>query len=436
MASTVLPFAVPFSVTGLPTGDSSAASASMIALTAAVHGASDCFNWVYPYGGVVQLANALPVATPTIPGNDNGDFFFSIEITAEKSAPAVQVSIQSTTAMDLDVVNNGANPTSVTFNGETYNVVGSIETTISFNGVTAWSVALPLTLLASVPTVVLSSIALKAFLVPILGKIYAGLRTALQTEVEDGMSEAAIDAAADAAADVAEISEEAIEEAGVDAVLSLETGGLAMVGFVALIALQVGIELIIHPSYHQVLIYNLTPYDLNWGAPVLMHDATITMMPVTNTTGNTPSQTLPAMSESSPSKWVAPVNMASMAQFSLYSDSEMYGVKWGLSFNLFAPGTTTEMSLPAAAMWDIPLGSSNSIGVGLNVPQSNLNSWVDSEEGKHNDVQLSALVSMSDGRTVLVANSIDYLHDTHPMSPGSTDTGYIYRSVLIFQLQS
>jgi hypothetical protein len=76
------------------------------------------------------------------------------------------------------------------------------------------------------------------------------------------------------------------------------------------------------------------------------------------------------------------------------------------------------------------------IGFRLNVPPSNPYSWFDSEEGKHNDLQLHESVSTSAGSQILVANSMDYLHDTPPISPGSTDTGYIYRSVLIFQLQA
>lgn len=291
---------------------------------------------------------------------------------------------------------------------------------------------MPLMLLSSVPMAVLGKVGYKAFLKPIISKVYQGVRAALTTEVEAAMDEAALTVAAEAAAEVADIGELVLEEAAIDATLSLETGGLAMIGFVGLIAVQVGIMLVIHPSYHQLLIYNFTGYDLHWGDPELKNSATITQQPVTDTTGATPQRTLPAMTVTSPSPFIAPVNTASMAQFNVYSDSEVHGVKWGLSIHIYEPGTTKAVANPVGVMWDIPLGGQNSIGVSSGVSQSELDDWVSDQEGKHKEHSRSKSV----GAGIIAINSIDHLQGKHPMSLGSDDTGYIYRSVLVFTTQS
>ena len=427
MSTTNLPFLVPIAAMGMPLAQPSGQPVSGYdSVMNASNGHSDCEDWVLPYNSIQQLADALPSEAPVDNSTPYGDYYYKINV------GGTELSMQSNTMMKEDVVDGSTVPSTYDQDGKSYNIVGSIEHTIAFDGVSAWSVTLPMMLLSSVPMTALGTVGYKAFLKPMISQIYKGVRSALTSTVEEGMDEVAITAAADAAAEVADVSELILEEAVVDATLSLETGGLALIGFVGLIAIQVGIMLIIHPSYHQLVIYNFTPYDLNWGDPELKHDAKITMEPVTDSTGTTPANCLPAMSNESPSPFIAPVNTASMAQFNVYSDSEVYGVKWGLSFSICQPGTNNEVMDPVGAMWDIPLGGKNSIGVSSGVSQHDLSDWVSDEEGDHKEHSRSKDLAQNIG----VTNSIDHLQDKHKVQLGSDDDAYVYRSVLVFYEKS
>jgi len=425
MSTINLPFNIPISSMGLPTKTSSnQPSAGYNAILNAMEGEDACTNWVLPYGAIQQLGQALPQNTPVNAASAYGDYSFS------KNMGSYDVSIFSNTTVHDDVISGQTPPQTYTQDGDDYNIIGSIEHNIAFNGVTAWSVSLPMMLLSSVPMTVLGSVGMKAFIKPMISKVYQGVKTALTTTVEEGMEETAVMAAADTAAEAVEVSELVLTEAAVDATLSIETGGLALVGFVGLLVVQVGIMLVVHDSYHELIIYNFTDYDISWGSPELKHDAEITLEPVTDTSGDTPSQTLPAMSGATPMKYVAPVESASMAMFNVYSGSEVYGCKWGLALTITDPNNNDALIDTAGAMWDIPLGGQNSIGVDQGVTQSGLSDWVDHEEGKHNDHTRSK--SLSHGITV--TNSIDHLQGKHQMTPGSDDTAYIYRSVLVFDV--
>lgn len=428
MSTTNLPFIVPIATMGMPmaTPGPNQPISGYDSVMDASGGHSECFDWVFQYGAVQQLAEALPDNIPVDPNSEYGDYYFETEV------DDIQINMRSYTTLDEDVVNGSTTPDTYEQDGKTYNIVGSVEHTIAFSNVSGWTVTLPIMLLGSVPLTVLGKVGYSAFLKPMLSCIYKGVKQALVSDVEEGMTEAAIEAAADVAAEAADVTELVLEEAAVDASLSLETGGLALIGFVGLLAVEMGFIFLLHPSYHQLIVYNFTNYDLNWGDPDLKHDAEFTMEPVTDTSGTTMEQTLPAMSNSSPSPFIAPVNTASMAQFNLYSDSEMYGVKWGMSIKVLEPGTNNEVTDPVGVMWDIPFGGQNSIGVSTDVSQSDLSSWVSDEEGKHKEHSRSKDIGMN----ITVTNSIDHLQDKHQMQPGSDDKGYIYRSVLVFQQDS
>lgn len=287
-------------------------------------------------------------------------------------------------------------------------------------------------LINSVPMSILGKIGFKNFLSPIIKRMYRGIRKALTTELKADVKLAEIEGVAEAAAAETAISEEVIEEVAVEATLSLETGGLAMIGFVALIAVQVALRLLLHPSFHQLAVYNFTDYTLRWPPPCLLYKSEITLEPVINTTGDIPANTLPPMSLSSPSPFITPVNTAAMAEWSVYSDSQFRGVKWGFSFGLYDPSTNREVGR-VGAMWDIPLDASNSIGLQPGIPQNDLEHWIEHMEGRNKDPVVGVSLGTSNGKQIRVTNGIDYLHDQHPMSPGSKDKGYIYRSVLVFE---
>lgn len=429
MATTTYPFLFPGGVMGLPLQNSSSGPVSgKNAVMNASRGGDECFQWVYAQGLVSLLAGALPSSAPTNGSSPYGDYRFAQTFQTSKNGPEVNVLIQSTTTLQEDVVSGSTPPTTYDYNGTDYNIIGSIEQVIAYNNVSAWTITVPLMLAGSVPISALAGVAWKTLLSPAISKLYQGIKSALTTDAEDLTTDAAVEAAADTAAEVAtEVGIEVAEDATIDVL----TGGLATIGFIGLIAVQIGIDMLIHPSYHQLLIYNFTEFNVQWGAPDLEKDTIITLQPVVNTTGNVPQNTLPAVSQSSPSPWIASVETASMAQFNVYSNSEVDGAKWGLSFTLTDPTTNSPVSQPVAAMWDIPLGSSNSIGLGTNVSQGQLHDWVKDQEGKNKVTYLQQTVN-AQGKSVTVSNSIDYLHDKHPMAPGSNDTGYIYRSVLIF----
>lgn len=421
--STNLPFCVPVATMGMPMTAAAAGqpTSGLSSVMACLDGGDEVHDWVLNYTGIQQLVESLPEHIPN--QNANGDYYF------EKKVGGVHIAIQSYTVLDEEAINGQRSPSQYQQNGQTYNIVGSIEHTIAFDEVTGWSVTLPLMLVSSVPMGTLAKVGFGAFLKPLGQQLYQGIRKALSTTVEESMDDAAVAAAADVAAEAADVTELILEEAAIDASLSLETGGLAMIGFVGLIVIQVGIILVIHSSYHQLTIYNFTPYDLKWGDAALKNNAQITMQPVTDTTGTTPAQCLPAMSATSPSRFIAPVNTASMGQFNVYSDSEVHGCKWGLSFRVCEAGTDNEVMDPVGAMWDIPLAGQNSLGVASGVSQDGLSDWVGNEEGNHNDHSRSKQLS----HNITVTNTLDHLQGKHKMTLGSDDDGYIYRSVLVFQ---
>src|SRR5512140_2656216 len=419
-----LSFLAPIAVMGMPLspGPGQPPSGRPLARLAA-RGGKACFEWVFQHGAVAVLADKMPSSAPTRGDSEYGDYEFTTSVKTSEGK-TLQVTLRSSSAMLDAVVKGTAAPTTYEHNGQTYNIVGSIEHTIAFDGISAWSVTMPLMLISLVPASFLSKVAYKNFLKPIISSMYKGIRKALRTEVSKSFDAMALEAAADVAAAEATLTEEVIAEAAVDATLSLETGGLALIGVVALIALQIAAGLLFHPSYHGLLIYNFTEYALEWGPPHV-NEGKITLEPVTDTTGDTPLRTLPPMSKSSPSKFIAPVNTASMAEGNLYSDSQVHGVDWGMASTVQDPASGAALA-QIAALWNVPLDKSNAIGLARNISQGKLSDWMKDKDARHETTSQQITFPVGYSR-IVVSNSIDYLHDKHPMSPDSDDKGYIYR---------
>lgn len=106
---------------------------------------------------------------------------------------------------------------------------------------------------------VLANLAWAGLVKPLLLGFWNGVRSCLSSSLEAASVETASEAAI-AASEEAAVDGIIVE----DAVVSMSVGAAALAGFVVLAAIPIILDLLAHPSYHTLKIYNLTSYDITW----------------------------------------------------------------------------------------------------------------------------------------------------------------------------
>lgn len=258
--------------------------------------AADFYNWLNAQGDGAwsqgQDVNGNPTfVTNPMPGNT-----------------AFQLSVLPTP--NAAVVNGSQPPQGFPWEGQYYNIIGSIDAPLTYNKEPVWNISIPLGLIETVPVTMLASVVWSSVLVPIGQAVKTGLQSCLRTAPAVETSEGA-GAAADSVAEDAAFDGEVVG----DATLDLVTGGVAFVGLLVLFAIPFLIRGKSWTVYHNVQIYNLTS-SVAMVNVSLLEDTAMNFAPV-----GSPPCLLPGITYNTPPGG-HPQQMASEANYTLVSTAK------------------------------------------------------------------------------------------------------------------
>lgn len=356
----------------------------------------------------------------------NGPVYFA----EQQGSDGNMIYLTLSTVPDTDVLNGSSAPPRFTYEGQTYNIVGSITGTFSYNEEPSWYVDAPLAVVELVPIAALAKIGWSNLASPVLTGFWGGIKKCFSSGAEaDGLAEVdgvAADAAADAAVDGAEVAE--------DTTLSMVAGGLAFAGVAVLVAIPIVLDMIQHVTYQTTTLYNLTPYDIDWTLGYL-NEGVMNAAPVTGQGSTTLNPLIPAMTMSAP-PGVTPVMMASEAGFSFTSTKEYEGLGYVLSFTL-KDHESGDAVATAAAMYDVPFSGDNSLYAAFN-PTETPQELYDNNQNVNEVTELSVTWNNPDASEsdpdVCLQVTFDFLSGEHPLPNGQD--AYTYQSMCVFSVPS
>jgi len=306
------------------------------------------------------------------------------------------------------------------WNGGSYNVVGTLTTTITYNEAPVWHIEAPLGLATAYPIIQLGGVVWSSLLRPILTGFLNGVRSCFSSAASV-TSEAEAAEAAETAADEAAVEGEVVA----DAEVSLVAGPAALVGLVLLVALPFIVGALIHPSYHNLAIYNLTPYNITW--TLYLQEGAISAAPTTASGSNSYNTSIPAMSNFAP-PGITPVPVAHQASFSFASTSEVKGLGYVIGFQLTdAQGAEVQTG---AMAFDVPFWGDNSLMASFG-PIGDPSDYYSAMEGEHTQLSLGAAAATPGGVLNLTV-TYDALSGEQTMPNGQS--GYLYNSVAVFSM--
>lgn len=307
--------------------------------------------------------------------------------------------------LDQAVINGQATPGTFVYNNDAYNIVGMLTTTVAYEDQPVWYYEAPIGVISAIGASQLGDLAWSSLITPVFTSFVSSMESCVSSAI-----------AAQSQDDVAAAAEDAAEGAGIEGVevgdvtLSLAVGAASFIGFAALIALPFLLDLLLHESYHNVTVYNLTNYFLTWELfPV---EGTMTMFPVTGDGSNQQAPIPPMTSYAPPG--LTPVPVASQADFSFVSDSEITGINYTLGF-FMVDKYNVSVDVSARVEFNVPWIGENTLGLG-STPASQLAMQIGGR--------------LKNGNDVVVTATLDYLDGQHPAPNGTA--AYIYNSLVIF----
>lgn len=302
--------------------------------------------------------------------------------------------------------------------GNSYNLVGSLQTTYSSGGYGWLSTLLVGIAMGGVTpaTLALAQAAVSAAL--------RGVNTPLTSVRLGGQSEA----------DVGAMDQQATE--GVlsnDTILSLSKTYGMFLGLAGVITLTVLLEELLHYTQHTFTIYNLTNNDVTWTQQYAETGSEMTLGPIMNSgTSSAPNYVTDHVitgNHSVAPPGLEPVPAYGDAEFQFSTATEFTGL--GYCFTLAFTDSSSGEAYTATFMFDLPFAGGNSMAATFS-PVSSYESWYSQNEGANKVTQLSA--TSSDGKYKLTL-AMDLLTGTQP-GPGSLGTGYFYNSLVILESTS
>lgn len=314
-----------------------------------------------------------------------------------------------------------------TWNGQSYNMVGTITGTFSYNQQPTWYVEVPVGLADTVGIGILAKLGWSSFVSPLITSFWTGIKKALSSGSEatdlEGVEAATGDAVDAAATEGAEVG----ENVAVDVI----SGATAFCGIAILVAIPIILDIIAHPSYHTLTVYNLTPYDLRWTIGY-QNEGVMNAAPVMGSGSTTLNPLIPAESNGAP-PGLKPVDIAYEGSFSFASTSQYEGLGYVMAYTLTDP-KTNEVVATAAAMWDIPFSGQNSLYAAFN-PGTDYQSIYDNNQNV-NEVTQMAVSQAATGSASEIDLSVtfDYLSGKHATPSGQES--FTYNSVAVFSVPS
>lgn len=325
-------------------------------------------------------------------------------------------------ALDNDVVSGQSQPSQFEWQGQSYNIVGTLTMTLSFNETPLWYVEVPLGVASSIPISALAGLAWKGLLLPVLQGFWSGVKSLLAGAARI-LNGGDVEEVADAAGEEATVTDAAAE--GTEDTVSMLAGSVAFGAAAVLVAIPFIVSALSHPSYHTLKIYNLTEYDITW---TMAHqdEGAMNLAPSSGSAGQF-DFVIPAVSMLAP-PGVTPVTAAHEADFGFVATSGFKGIGYALSFSLTNPTTNAQVGT-AAVLFDIPWSGSNSLFAVVNTSIGDPASWYKENAGIHQQTQFIAGASPFN-----VTATYDFLSGEHP-APNGQNT-FTYNSVLVFSTPS
>lgn len=314
------------------------------------------------------------------------------------------------------------------FGNQTYQMAGMITGTFSYNQQPTWYVEAPVGIIDGLGIIGLfQNVFWAQFIGPLLKSFWSGIKKALSSGAEatdlDGV-EAATGAAVDAAATTG-------AEVGEETAVNVVAGATAFCGMAILVAIPIILDIIAHPSYHTLTVYNLTPYNLNWTIGY-QNEGVMNAAPVMGSGSSTLNPLIPAQTNVAP-PGLNPVEMSFEANFNFASTSQYEGLGYVMAYSLSDP-KTGDVVATAAGMWDIPFAGNNSLFATFD-PGTDYQGIYDNNQNV-NEVTQMAVSQAATGSASAIDLSItfDFLYGEHATPSGQN--AYTYNSVAVFSIPS
>lgn len=322
-----------------------------------------------------------------------------------------------------DAINGTASPTGFPWGGQTYNMAGSMTGTLSYNQQQLWTIEVPLGLAEAIPITILAKYTWAGLVQPLLTGFWNGVVSCFSGAAEASTLAEAGEAAAVAATDAAV---EAVVVEGV--AVSMTAGVGALVGLAVLIALPFVIDVILHPSFQNLMVYNLTPFDMTWSL-AFVNEGSMTMAPIISDDDTDFDYDILAMGAITPPGGGLPVNVAHEASFSFASGSLVRGLGYVMSLTLTDPSQGGQTVGSVMGMIDVPWSGSNSLAVAIDSSDSG-QAFYSATSGRYE--QTSQVATGQFGTLPVTATiNYDYLTGEHKTASGSD--AYSYNSMLVVQ---
>lgn len=310
----------------------------------------------------------------------------------------------------------GAAPTQqFTWNGQSYNVVGSIQLSYSA-GSYGWVTNFITGVVGTASWPAMTSVITKLVSNALLGT---------------NQSLGQLDFSGQNAINVGEL-----DEAGTngllseDAIAEISAAWGCFLGPIAAVGITVLVQELLHYTQHSFTIVNLTSYDVTWANVYSATGSEMTLGPVTSaSTGTTPDYVtdyvIPGGQESGPPA-LNPQFVNSDADFQFTTATGFTGL--GYVFTLSFTDTSANASYTATFMFDLPWMGENSLAATFD-SAGDPATWYSENEGANRVVSLTA--KSSDGLYQLTL-TYDLLSGEQP-GPGNAGTGYFYNSLVVLQ---
>lgn len=326
---------------------------------------------------------------------------------------------------------------SVTYDGITYNIYGSVENVFHVDQNPVWWVTAPVGLTTIALGIVPSMVAFKYLALP-------AIKLAVMSEAQVwsviGAGFGNISGFTTATAEATELTVEEIVGEGVTVTMAC-VGAVCVVAVIALTAIAVVVSKVAHYTYNAIQVYNLSDYDMVWQVPHIYSGAMNTG-PVVSSTGGSDDyqQWIGGYRNLTPGKHVAPQPAYGSASFTFMSSSAYKGLGEAFGFELFPanPAATSAgfykgqtPSLYGAFGVNIPWDGDNSIDCQFSEsPISSDNYW-QTTVGDGNGQQTTLVTATNQALNLTLTISIDYLSGTHPNNQGLDE--YYYQTIVVLK---
>jgi len=188
-----------------------------------------------------------------------------------------------------------------------------------------------------------------------------------------------------------------------------------LVGVIIIAAIFIIVEFVLHYSYQNVYVFNLTKYDLSFDFPYIYE----------GNPHNLNSKDIAALSNKIGPGSISIGKWYNGAAFRFQSDSQFSGVGYAMSLVLKDPGSG-KAKKTFACMFDIPFAGNNSLLATVDEP-SNYESFYKNAEGEHKVTQFSS----SDDELEIIG-TYDYLSGKHT-DPETGKSEYLYNSLVVIR---